>query len=88
MPLLFRKTVDLSVIDDDVPVVDELATLGYRGARWEVSIEILVEAPEPVHRLERDVEDPFGALAHPEALRDDAERLGADAERAGVPPLG
>ncbi len=42
---------------------------------------ILIEFPDAVHGLEGDVEDALGALAHPEALLDHRERLGADHHR-------
>ena len=71
----------LRIVDDDVLEADEgkprLDVLVGRRMR----IEILVELPEPVQRLERDVERAFGDLARVDRVLDDRERLVADRDR-------
>ena len=81
MPALSRKTVSRLLVADDVAVVDELASLGDFFRARGVRIGVLIEPPEPVHRLEGDVEHAARLFADPEAFVDDARRLGADLDR-------
>ena len=68
-------------VELDVPVADEGETRLHVLVRRRMWIEILVELPEPVEGVERDVEGALRDLARVHRFPDDVEGLGADLHR-------